>query len=195
MPDVEEGRPTAPIAFGTDPADVVARLHPGFVDVDDPTLNRLRDVCADVTVDAATLSETSRDWWPLAMVWALDGQVAGRAAVVARPSSAAQVADVLRVCNAVRVPVTAAAGRSGVCGASVPVHGGVSLDLCGLHGLVDVDAHSFVIDVRAGTFGTPLEDTLRHEHAMTLGHWPQSIDLSTVGGWLACRSAGQLSTR
>ncbi len=30
---------------------------------------------------------------------------------------------------------------------------------------------------------------------MTLGHWPQSIDLSTVGGWLACRSAGQLSTR
>ena len=30
---------------------------------------------------------------------------------------------------------------------------------------------------------------------MTLGHWPQSIDLSTVGGWLACRGAGQLSTR
>ena len=37
--------------------------------------------------------------------------------------------------------------------------------------------------------------TLRTEHGVTLGHWPQSIDLSTVGGWLACRSAGQLSTR
>ena len=31
--------------------------------------------------------------------------------------------------------------------------------------------------------------------ALTLGHWPQSVALSTVGGWLACRSAGQLSTR
>jgi alkyldihydroxyacetonephosphate synthase len=129
------------------------------------------------------------------MVWALDGQVAGRAAALARPASPAQVADVLRVCNNARVPVTAAAGRSGVCGASVPLHGGVVLDLCGLHGIVDVDARSHVVDVRAGTFGTPLEDALRHDHAMTLGHWPQSIDLSTVGGWLACRSAGQLSTR
>ena len=69
------------------------------------------------------------------------------------------------------------------------------LDVCGLHGIVDFDARSRVVDVRAGTFGTPLEDTLRRDHAVTLGHWPQSIDLSTVGGWLACRSAGQLSTR
>src|SRR5581483_9858901 len=147
------------------------------------------------TVDAAAVSEASRDWWPLVMVWALDGNVAARAAVVARPGSANQVADVLRVCDAARVPVTAAAGRSGVCGGSVPVHGGVVLDLCALHGLVDVDARAHVIDVRAATFGTPLESALRHEHGLTLGHWPQSIDLSTVGGWLACRSAGQLSTR
>ena len=129
------------------------------------------------------------------MIWALDGQVAGRAVAVARPASPAQVADVLRVCNDARMPVTAAAGRSGVCGASVPLHGGVVLDVCGLHGIVDFDARSRVVDVRAGTFGTPLEDTLRRDHAVTLGHWPQSIDLSTVGGWLACRSAGQLSTR
>jgi alkyldihydroxyacetonephosphate synthase len=187
--------PRPPIAFSTDPADVTARLHAGFVDVDDATVDRLRDVCAEVTSDAATLSETSRDWWPLAMIWALDGQVAGRAAVITRPASAAQVADVLRVCHEARVPVTPAAGRSGVCGGSVPVHGGVVLDLCGLHGLVDVDSASNVVDVRAGTFGTPLEHTLRHDHDRTIGHWPQSIDLSTVGGWLACRGAGQLSTR
>jgi alkyldihydroxyacetonephosphate synthase len=102
---------------------------------------------------------------------------------------------VLRVCNEARVPVTAAAGRSGVCGASVPLHGGVVLDLCGLAGIVDLDAGSLVLDVLPGTFGTWLEDTLRAQHQVTLGHWPQSIDLSTVGGWLACRSAGQYSTR
>jgi alkyldihydroxyacetonephosphate synthase len=91
--------------------------------------------------------------------------------------------------------VTAAAGRSGVCGASVPVHGGLVLDLCALAGIVDVDQESLVLDVLPGTFGTWLEHTLRAEHGATLGHWPQSIDLSTVGGWLACRSAGQYSTR
>jgi alkyldihydroxyacetonephosphate synthase len=36
---------------------------------------------------------------------------------------------------------------------------------------------------------------LRDEHGVTCGHWPQSMALSTVGGWLACRGAGQLSTR
>ncbi len=46
-----------------------------------------------------------------------------------------------------------------------------------------------------GTFGDVLEDDLRAHHGATLGHWPQSVALSTVGGWLACRSAGQLSSR
>ncbi len=114
---------------------------------------------------------------------------------MATPGSAEEVAAVLAVCNADLVPVTAAAGRSGVCGASVPVHGGVVLDLCELSGIVDVDNESLVLDVRPGTFGEPLEAELRATHGATLGHWPQSVSISTVGGWLACRGAGQLSTR
>jgi alkyldihydroxyacetonephosphate synthase len=189
------GQPTPPIPFGGSAAEVHAHLAASAVAVGDDVLARLRSACADVTVDAATVAEASRDWWPLAMIWALDDEVAARAAAVARPASATEVADVLRVCNEARVPVTAAAGRSGVCGASVPLHGGVVLDLCGLAGIVDVDDASLVLDVRPGTFGAWLEDTLRAEHGATLGHWPQSIDLSTVGGWLACRGAGQYSTR
>jgi alkyldihydroxyacetonephosphate synthase len=189
------GKPTPPIAFGAPPAEVRPRLPAPAVPVDDTLLARLRSACADVTVEPAAVTEASRDWWPLAMIWALDAEVAARAGAVARPASAGEVAAVLRVCDDARVPVTPAAGRSGVCGASVPLHGGVVLDLCGLDGIVDVDAQSLVLDVLPGTFGTWLEDTLRAEHGATLGHWPQSIDLSTVGGWLACRSAGQYSTR
>ena len=130
------------------------------------------------------------------MIWALDGQVAARAGAVVSPTTRRRRSrDVLAVCNEARIPVTAAAGRSGVCGASVPLHGGVVLDLCGLTGIVDVDATSLVLDVAPGTFGDHLEHELRTEHGLTLGHWPQSVALSTVGGWLACRSAGQLSTR
>lgn len=189
------GEPTPPIAFGAPPAEVRPRLAGPSVPVDDELLTRLRSTCTNVTVEPGSVAEASRDWWPLAMIWALDGEVAARAGAVARPASADEVAAVLRVCDDARVPVTPAAGRSGVCGASVPLHGGVVLDLCGLDGIVGVDAQSFVLDVLPGTFGTWLEETLRAEHDATLGHWPQSIDLSTVGGWLACRSAGQYSTR
>ncbi|HWS48083.1 MAG TPA: FAD-binding oxidoreductase, partial [Acidimicrobiia bacterium] len=137
----------------------------------------------------------SRDWWPLAMIWALDAQVAARASVVVRPHDVAQVQAVVRACHDARVPVTAAAGRSGVCGASVPVFGGVLLDLTALAGIVAVDSTSMLVDVLPGTFGDVFEDELRANYGVTCGHWPQSMALSTVGGWLACRGAGQLSTR
>lgn len=189
------GSPTPPIPLAGAPGAARARLPAGRVEVDDAVLERLRRECEWVSADAVDTAEASRDWWPLAMIWALDAQVAARAGVVARPTTAEEVTAVLRICNEARVPLTAAAGRSGVCGASVPVHGGVVLDLTALEGIVDVDATSLVLDVLPGTFGTWLEDTLRRDHGVTLGHWPQSIDLSTVGGWLACRGAGQLSTR
>jgi alkyldihydroxyacetonephosphate synthase len=155
-------------------------------------LDHLRDVC-EVLEDDVT--EWGRDYWPLAVEWAAGGAMPGRAAAVLRPTTADQVADVLRICNDERVPVTAAGGRSGVCGASVPVHGGVVLDLTAMSGIVAVDDRSLIVDVRPGTFGDAFEATLRAEHGLTCGHWPQSIALSTVGGWIACRGAGQLSTR
>jgi alkyldihydroxyacetonephosphate synthase len=169
-------------------------LHGRVADVPDALLDRLAAVCPTERAPEA-VAAASRDWWPLAMIWDDDGTPVTAAAAVTRPASARDVAEVARACNEARVPLTVTAGRSGVCGASMPVHGGVVLDLTGLAGVVDVDDTSLVLDVQAGTFGTPLEHGLRAEHGLTLGHWPQSIDLSTVGGWLACRGAGQLSTR
>lgn len=188
------GTPTPPIAIERE-GPVTARLGAKSVDVPDALVAALEATGAEVVSDATIRADASRDWWPLAMGWALDGQVANLAALVVRPSEAGQVAEVLRRCNDARVPVTAAGGRSGVCGASVPVHGGVVLDTTRLDGIVSVDATSGLLDVHAGMFGNELESALRHEHGVTLGHWPQSIELSTVGGWLACRSAGQYSTR
>jgi alkyldihydroxyacetonephosphate synthase len=195
LPAPGPGAPTPPIELAGGAAGATARLGAERVAVDDVLLGHLRDACADVTVEPAALAEASRDWWPLAMAWATDGQVAGLAAAVTRPTDAGQVAAVLALCHEARVPVTASGGRSGVCGASVPLHGGVVLDLTALAGIVDVDATSGVLDVLPGTFGDVLEHDLRTAHDATLGHWPQSVALSTVGGWLACRSAGQLSGR
>ena len=188
------GSPTPVTPVDAAPGDVTDRLPGPRVPVSDGVLARLRSVCAEVTTDDAARAEAGRDWWPLAIRWAMRGTVPARPVAVARPTDVAQVSAVLAACHDARVPVTAVAGRSGVCGASVPLFGGVALDLCGLRGVVDVDTTSLLADVRPGTFGPDLEAALRTE-GTTLGHWPQSMDLSTVGGWVACRGAGQYSTR
>ena len=82
-----------------------------------------------------------------------------------------------------------------MCGGSIPVHGGVSLDMTAISGLRGDRRDSLTADVRAGTFGPTSRTPGRVGPGYTLGHWPQSMDLSTVGGWLACRGAGQYSTR
>ncbi len=194
LPAAGPGAPTPPIVLAGEAGAARSHLAADRVEVPDAVRTRIHAVCP-TTTEPGALAEASRDWWPQAMIWALDGEVASLASVVAAPTSAEQVSAVLAICNEARIPVTAAAGRSGVCGASVPVHGGVVLDLCGLTGIVEVDDTSLVLDVAPGTFGDLLELQLRADHGVTLGHWPQSVALSTVGGWLACRSAGQLSTR
>jgi alkyldihydroxyacetonephosphate synthase len=194
LPAAGPGAPTPPIALAGDASATTKHLTTKTVKVPPAVVARLEAV-APTSVDAGDRAEASRDWWPLAMTWALDNQVANVAGAVVRPSAPEQVADILRICNEAKIPVTAAAGRSGVCGSSVPLYGGVVLDLCDLTGIRSVDDASLTVDVLAGTFGDHFEHELRAKYAVTSGHWPQSVALSTVGGWLACRGAGQLSTR
>ena len=187
--------PTPAISITGGAASATAHLDAPRVAVPDAVLDQLRSACSTVSVDPTETAEASRDWWPLAMTWALEGEVAQRAAVVASPTTVDQVSAVVAICNAESIPLTVAAGRSGVCGNSIPLHGGVVLDLCGLNGILDVDDHSLVVTVAAGTFGDHFEANLRSGYGLTVGHWPQSMALSTVGGWAACRGAGQYSTR
>jgi len=177
------------------PLDAVRdRLAAPPAPLDRALLAALHAVC-EVHDDAASLLDASRDWWPISLRWALHGAVPARPAAVVRPRNVDEVAAVLRACNDAHVPVTAAGGRSGVCGAAVPVRGGVALDTRELRGIDAVDDRSLLVDAQAGTYGGELERELRHTHGLTIGHWPQSVELSTVGGWIACRAAGQYSTR
>ncbi len=186
--------PVPVIEVDAEPARVAERLGGPRVPVDDALVERLRSVCAMVDVDDVSRMDAGRDWWPITIAWAKRGEVPARPGAVARPTAADQVAAVLGACNEARVPVTPMAGRSGVCGSSVPAFGGVALDLNALSGITDLDTKSLLAQVLPGTFGRELEEELRAQGA-TLGHWPQSIDISSVGGWLACRGAGQYSTR
>lgn len=181
-------QPTAPIEL----AGSATRFAPA-IPLADEFIERLRALCP-LTDDVMATAEASRDWWPLALHWALAGMVPQRAAVVARPIDTAQVAAVVALCSSHGVPLTTAGGRSGVLAGSVPVFGGVLLDTTALQGVVAVDSESGIVEVLAGTFGPELEDELR-ACSLSVGHFPQSFDIATVGGWVACRGAGQYSTR
>jgi alkyldihydroxyacetonephosphate synthase len=169
---------------------------PNAVDVlPGSTVAELRELLGDrLLTDDAARSERASDWWPLSKVWATVGDVAATPAAVVLPESADEVRAVLALCTRERIPVTPSAGRSSVCGQSVPVAGGVVLDLARLNRVIDLDEGSLTVTVEPGVYGHDLEAWLR-ERGYTHGHFPQSIELSTVGGWLACRSAGQYSTR
>jgi len=84
-------------------------------------LERLSGACAIIDVSPDSLAEAGRDWWPISLRWALSGAVPARPGVIARPADTAEVAGVLRCCNEAGIPVTAAGGRSGVCGGAVPI--------------------------------------------------------------------------
>lgn len=181
-----------PLARGAD-GHVGERFGHPSSPLSDADLSELGGICA-TDVSLTERAEASRDWWPLAMHWSLAGQVPVLARAICRPSSTDEISRLLAWCNDRGIAVTAAGGRSGVCGASVPLAGGVVLDTTGMQGVVRVDPESMVVEVLPGTFGPDLEEHLR-THGLTLGHYPQSFDISTVGGWVACRGAGQYSTR
>ena len=112
---------------------------------------------------------------------------------VVLPGSAEQVAAVLAACAEHRVAVIPFGGGTSVVGGVEPVRDGmdaaVSLDLGRLTSTVEVDRTSLTARLDAGLFGPEAERRLGAE-GVTLGHFPQSFEYSTVGGWVATRSAG-----
>jgi alkyldihydroxyacetonephosphate synthase len=151
---------------------------------------------AGVSFDVATneRAEHARDWWPRLIPHTASGKVESWPGVVVRAHSTNDVSATLRVAQEHRVAVTAQGGRSGVVGGAVPSPGSIALDLTGLNEVIALDAVSSTVRVQAGVFGPDLERFVQ-DLGYTVGHFPQSFELATVGGWIACRGAGQYSNR
>ncbi|MFV2177231.1 FAD-binding oxidoreductase [Actinomadura sp. LOL_016] len=194
--DYVVGAPTPPRwAADCPPGDGPASLQDEVVPVPDAALAELRAVAAAVHTDRDEVVLRTRDWWAGTSIGETDGAPATPDAVVVEAADEEQVAAVVRVCAAHGLPLTVSAGRSNVLGAALPVHGGIVLDVCRLDRIVGFDAESMIVEVQAGMFGDLFEKELQEVHGATTGHWPSAFAISTVGGWAACRGAGQLSTR
>jgi alkyldihydroxyacetonephosphate synthase len=150
---------------------------------------------ATVTASATAKLLYARDSWPRLSLQARAGQRAiSPPDLVVHAGTVADVVEVVRAAGRHSLPVVPFGAGSGVCGAAVPLKGGISLDT---KRLIDLDlsrAADGLICVGAGWIGQRLEHELQR-HGYTLGHFPSSIGCSTIGGYLATRSAGQYSTR
>ncbi len=116
---------------------------------------------------------------------------------VVYPAGHAEVAALLKICGKQGIAVVPFGGGTSVVGGVAPRRGDfgavIALDLSRLRALLSLDQDSRVARFAAGMRGPELEHALR-AHGFTLGHFPQSFEYSSVGGWVATRSAGQAST-
>ena len=124
------------------------------------------------------------------------GQVQFAPDCVVYPDTEEDVALVVRAAHEHGVVLVPFGGGSNIAGCLVPSDRGgrmvVSLDMCRMHRVLEVDRYSLTARIQPGVYGQHLEDQLA-EHGMTLGHFPDSFLHSTLGGWVATRSAGMQS--
>ncbi|HVU04116.1 MAG TPA: FAD-binding oxidoreductase [Polyangiaceae bacterium] len=127
----------------------------------------------------------------------LAGDVSHVPDVVVRPETERDVVDVLDWCTEERVAVVPYGGGSSVVGGVEPrfeaERGVVTLDLERLGKVLEVDRTSRAARIQGGIYGPALEAALR-PLGLTLRHFPQSFEFSTLGGWLATRSGGHFAT-
>jgi alkyldihydroxyacetonephosphate synthase len=127
------------------------------------------------------------------------GRIRNPPDAVIYPENEREVAKLLGFARANRISVVPFAGGSSVVGGVEPIKlrrtkGAITVDLRRMKSLLDVDAVSLTATVEAGISGPELEDEL-NKRGFTLGHFPQSFQFSVLGGWIATRSAGQVSTK
>jgi alkyldihydroxyacetonephosphate synthase len=118
--------------------------------------------------------------------------------VVAYPGDETQLEAVLSWCADVGAAAIPFGGGTSVVGGVEPVSSGdyagaVTIDLTRLDQVLEVDSVSRAARIQAGATGPALERQLR-EHGLTLRHYPQSFEYSTLGGWVATRAGGHFAT-
>jgi alkyldihydroxyacetonephosphate synthase len=155
----------------------------------------LAGFCSSEPWDRAehTLGKSFRD-----LVRGLRREYANPPDFVAYPSSEEQVEEVLEWATDANVATIPYGGGSSVAGGIEPdvgdgYAGALSLDMRQMARVLEVDPVSRAALIEAGALGPHLEDQLR-PHGVTLRHFPQSFEVSSLGGWIATRSGGHYAT-
>ena len=147
-----------------------------------------------VSTDGDVLDQYTADTYWKALFARAAGSPLGRPDVVVKPRHDEDVAAALRLANQYQVPIVPWGGGSGTQGASIPTLGGIVLDMTRMTRILEIDPESLTVTAEAGLNGKELEIELNAQGLM-LPHYPASVEFATVGGYVAARGSGVLSTR
>ena len=180
--------------FGLEPSAPSTPVDPKGIELPAPRVRvpePLRSLASDATVDRVRHAHGNafRD-----VVRAMHGDLDTTPDLVVRPGTPGEVAAVLEWCSDQDVVcVPWGGGTSVVGGVRPPEEPCVSLDLERMSAVTGVDEWSGTADVQGGATGPMIEDALR-SRGLTLRHFPQSWEFSTLGGWVATRAGGHFAT-
>jgi alkyldihydroxyacetonephosphate synthase len=147
----------------------------------------------NVTTQATDAILNAHDAWPLSEAKIRAGEALPLADLIVFPVSTEEVSQVLMIANEMKIPVTPVGGGAGTCGGTLPIYGGMQLDLKRMDKILSIDHESLLVRVQSGVVGIDLEEAV-NRHGYTMGHTPTSLRASNVGGFIATRSGGSLSS-
>lgn len=131
-------------------------------------------------------------WLP--RMWVDRGETPPVADWIVYPGSPEEVSAVLKIANYYKIPVTPWGGGAGSQGGAMPVRGGIIMDTKRMNKVIKFDAESYTVTAETGIIQQNLEWEA-NERGYSLMHYPSSIGCSTLGGFLAHRGTGVLSTK
>ncbi len=146
-----------------------------------------------VSTDPSLLDQRRHDYWALSHLRDFIDQGNEQPGCVVQPESTADVQVIVRIAQQHKIALIPFGLGSGVCGGVLANADSILLDMSKMNRVRSIDSHNLLATFDAGVNGLDAEHAVA-DLGMTIGHWPQSIALSTVGGWVATRASGQFST-
>jgi alkyldihydroxyacetonephosphate synthase len=156
------------------------------------------DIAAFATSDAGARARHAYGRSYRDIVRGFAGDFATAPDIVATPRDEEELARVLAACEKEELAAIPYGGGTSVVGGveaelSGAVRGAVSIDMRAMGRVLEVDSVSRAARIQAGALGPSLEKDLA-AHGLTLRHYPQSFEFSTLGGWIATRAGGHFAT-
>lgn len=162
----------------------------------DMILSELIDIAGeeDVSTRESDKVAYSVDYYWVAEMWHDRGEKSPTPDYVVHPESSNEVSRILLLANEYKIPVTVWGGGGGAQGGALPIFGGIILDMKKMNRVHGIDLNSMTVTCDTGIIMQHLEWELEKHNVSTM-HYPASLFCSTVGGFLAHRGTGVLSTR
>jgi alkyldihydroxyacetonephosphate synthase len=158
--------------------------------------NELEDVVGEENVSVLEADKLTYgvDYFWISRMWADKGKCPPKPDFIVLPASAEEVSKILKIANYYKIPVHTWGGGSGSQGSALPMAGGIILDTKRMNRLLDINIESRIITAETGMIFQNLE-WFANEHGYSVMHIPSCLTCGTVGGALAHRGIGIMSTK